>query len=281
MWRRCWLLTVLLILSVPDWPKNADKDWGPSLAKWSGGGVGRLGKEQQTKFTEYIAQELKPISRVELIIDPRNPFLNDGDAYVWDFQAEKTKGYLVLLNPHHILTPSAERAWLYIVDERGSEVRRYSFDTGWRMYAKSAQYEKVDWLSSPVLIQEMEPGDLGGGPTKIYIGFDGLRPAVVRLEDEAGKLKPMDDTWSDRSVGPVYPAASIAQLEESLRGQNEVKRIEALIWLAGRHYENSKNVIPPLKDKGIVDAVKNLRSSSVRYVSELAMTVPVGSSGLK
>jgi hypothetical protein len=264
---------------------------GRMLVQWSGGNVGRFSEKERVRFMAYVKAVLVPEEKPrDLFRSPSLIFENDGDAYVWPFRSGPVAGYIVLLNPRTGMVPSAEHAWLFVGNRHGRVLKRYDFDIGWRMYAKRASYKSVEWLSTLVLVQEMEVGMNGDGPRKIYIGFDGLRPAVIRLEDASGHLKPMDYFAPNWVVGPKYRVPSIKELESVLLADNEVRRLEALIWLAGRHGNVSRKGVDrsqevkdeqvlyarSIKHKSIVEAIKLLRHHRNPYVSKLAQRVPIG-----
>ena len=217
-------------------------------------------------------------------------FENDGDAYVWRFGPDSDSKFLIYLNPHTGLHPSAEHAWLFIVDRFGTVLSRDEFDTGWRMYAGSAVYEAVSWCSDKVLIQRMQVGLNGGGPRGIYIGFDRLKPHLIRIEDAVGKIVPMEYYATNWVVGPAYAPPTLDDLLNGLRGVNQVKRFEALVWLGGSHQRASQNkagydheaepqerlYADAIMSKPMGAVIQRLRQSSNPYERELAGLVPIG-----
>ncbi len=265
-------------------------DMRDNLARWSGGGMMRFPEPERRKFLTYVKETLLENKDSEPFYrSPSNLFLNHDDAYVWKFPRQPNQGYLVFLNPHTGMVPSAEHAWLYVTDLDGKVLERFEFDTGWRRYADGADYSDVGWLSKPVLIQKTRMGMGGDGPQKIYIGFDGLRAAVVRVEDPQGHLLPMQYCFSNYTVGPAFSPPTVERLQQILLGQNEVERIEALIWLAGIHTPpgvpglqfgepilNQERYIASIKSPLIASAIRKLRGDRDAYVSKLANTVAIG-----
>jgi len=280
------VLTLVLGLILGGGPTT---DFGPDLARWSSGAISRLSKDEQSKFMVFVKSVL--VSEVEpkdVFCSPRLIFENHGDAYVW--QLGSGQGYGVLLNPSPIMVPSAAHAWLFYVDKKGTVRMRSDFDIGDRSYAKHASYEMVSWLANPVVVQEIYGGWARNATRKIFIGFDGMRPTVVRLEDEHGHLRPMDYYAPNWVVGPKFNPPTVEGLVTVLKGDNDVKRLEALVWLADFHSRVSHNkkgwdheatveerlYLKAIKSPDIADAIKQLRESSNTYVSKLAFRVPIG-----
>ena len=261
------------------------------LARWAGGNIGRFGDDERDKFMAYVEKTLMAKDEPENFFrSPSTIFLNEGDAYVWSFGSQASARYLILLNPHTGLTPSAEHAWAFVVDASGDVRNRSEFDIGWRMYSRHASYGTVDWLSTPVLVQEMEDGMNGQGPRKIYLGFDGQQPVVIRLEDASGNLHPMGYFAPNWVVGPKYDPPALGDLERVLMGENEIRRLEALLWLAGQHSRVSDNragydheavaeqkrYAEAIDSPSIAKAIKQLRTDGNSYVRQLADEVPIG-----
>jgi len=255
------------------------------LNKWAGKEISTLSAQDRSRFMGLMQRNLIPNRDVRYTFDdPYLTFENNGYAYVWRFGSAADHRFLILLNPHTGMVPSAEHAWLFNVTAKGSVLKRYEFDTGWRMHASGATYGKVSWLCSPVLVQRMREGMNGGGPRAIYIGFDGDRPAVVRLEDESGAQRAMDYFAPNWVVGPPYSPPSVAGMEKILMGSNEVKLLESLVWLSGSHQDISSNradvshedisseirYAECVRSPTIVRAIKSLLLSKNPYVRQLA-----------
>lgn len=271
-------------------PALGCQDVQPSLPEWCGKDIARLPDAERAKFMSYVNRDLVVASNDRGLLsgDPEWIFDSHGDAYVWSFGDTNDHRFLIYLNPHTGVIPSSEHAWLFIVDKQGKIVSRSDFDTGWRMWADGASYEKVGWLSSRVLIQEMRVGLNGGGPRRIYFGFDGLRPRVIRLDDAKGNLFAMNYWAPNWVVGPRYDPPPGPVMEQALAGSNEVKRLEALVWLAGHHGTVSMNspgtdheetadevrYAECIHDPAIIRVVKGLRNSPNPYISELAKSIP-------
>ena len=267
------------------------EDFGRDLARWSGGNLRRLAKSEQTRFTAYVRGTLvREDSHRGFEGDPSWALDSDssGDAYVWRYLQSKSPEYLVLINPHGYVHPSAEHGWLFFVDSRGSIIRKDDFDIGYRMYSRAATYETVSWLSFPVLVQRMEVTSGGQGPAKIYIAFDGRRPAVVGVDDENGAIRSMDYFAPNWVVGPAYYPRTVVEVERYLTGRNEVKRFEALVWLLGNHKnefprpgsENRRSETEIRWEKAhryppIVQAVQKLRFDENAWVRLTAQLVPI------
>ena len=213
-----------------------------------------------------------------------------GRAYVFRFVGEPKNAFLVYLNPGSFAQPSSQLASLFVVSGDGKLLGRSDFDAGYRLIGTGATYERVSWLSTPVLVQELRTGLPEVGGPKLYIGFDGVRPAVVRLEGRTGNLRRMQYYAPSYVVGPPYRPPSASEMERILRGKNEVKRLEGLIWLTGDHQDASTNeegyVNEDMSDEGayaaiaaapsIVRAVNELAKSPNPYVCQLAQSIAGG-----
>ena len=265
-----------------------------ALLSWVGKPIGDLPIAEQKKFLSYLEKKLANDGGLEgFYHGPSEVFLSHGKAYVWRFGAATESQFLVFLNPHTDVVPSSEHAWLYIVNAAGDPLVKSDFDTGYRMLSTAAGYSKVDWLNNPVLIQEMRVGMNGDGPRKIFIAFDGNRPAVVRIEDENGASKPMPNFAPNWVVGPRFSPPSVEELDGALTGPNELKCLEALVWLSGRHQRASANqpgyaheelseeqrFADCMKSLTVRDHIRNLRKSANTYVAHLAEMVDVDHNG--
>ena len=63
----------------------------------------------------------------------------------------------------------------------------------------------------------------------------------MRIEDDKGAVRDMDYFAPNWVVGPDFSPPTVAGMEQVLRGSNEVKLLEALVWLSGDHTEASRN----------------------------------------
>ena len=258
------------------------------LASWVGKDISKLSHYKQERFQSFVDKRLLlPKDTVNLFNSPASMFLNQGRAFVWKFEGGPKKSYLIFLNPHTGMIPSAEHAWLFIVNQDGKILNRSDFDTGWRMYADGASYSHVSWMSSPVLTQKMATGENGQGPYKIYFGFDGLQPAVIRIENEKSKSRKMDYFAPNWVVGPRFENKTKPAMRQVLSGTSEVRKLEALIWLAGNFgnpFDRFEKASPEAKreealhsslirDKQIAQAVRQIRMNSKSYTRELANSV--------
>lgn len=276
------LVAYLLALNLPTHVRSPKI--GELLDSWAGKSFRQLPSQSKSQFQKFVNGHLLRARDKGGFIGITDLDFNDQDGFVWKFSTTPKKSFLIYLNPHNGMVPSAERAWLFIVDGDGTILRRADFDTGWRMYANGATYSKVDWISKPVLIQTMVAGVNGHGPRKIYIGFDGLRPAVVRIEDDKGAVRKMDYFDSYHVVGPKIQSTTKPSMLRALLGNNEVRRLEALVWLSGDfidRFSDFKDLTKAdatrhtqlVKDKDISNALKTLRESPNSYVKQLAQAV--------
>lgn len=254
---------------------------GHLLDFWAGKEISTLSEKRQRQFQNFVVKNL-PLGKITdpFLGNPNHILLNKGRAYVWNFVGGSTKSYLIYLNPHTGMVPSAEHAWLFIVNREGKTICRSDFDTGWRMYADTAIYTHVNWLSSPVLIQSMSVGGNGRGPRKIYIGFDHLNPMVVRIEDEKGSVCPLEVS-TGHLVGPDFTFRDEKSLRSALTGSNQVQQLNALVWLSGSFQSFSSDRLKNeeglhrrlVKNVDIAKAIKSLRRSKNEYVKQLANAV--------
>lgn len=257
------------------------------LESWCGKDLLKLSPAKQAEFQKFFNTRLLSAKDKRSMFSPESLFLNNDTGYVWKFGASRTGSYLIYLSPHTGMVPSAEHAWLFIVNKEGKVQSRSDFDTGWRMYADGAEFTRVSWMSGPVLIQKMVDGMNGQGPRKIYLGFDGLRPAVVRIENEKGSSRRMDYYAPNWVVGPLFRGTKKTSMLGALKSASEVRRLEALVWLSGQ-FQVPKNVpdnsdrqflkerakhTKLIRDPDIAKVVKSLRMSSNKYTQELANAV--------
>ncbi len=274
--------------------KAKDPALTQALLSWVGKSIADLPVEELKKFKSYVEKKLTNDDGVEHYFIGRSLiFENHGSDYVWKFDSATESQFLVFLNPHTLVVPSSEHAWLYIVNAAGDPLVQSDFDTGYRMCSAGARYSNVDWLKNPVLIQEMRVGMNGGGPRKIFIAFDGNRPAVVRIEDEKGAIKPMPYFAPNWVVGPKFSPPSVGEPDGALTGHNEVKCLEALVWLWGRHQRASANqpdhaheelseeqrFADCMKSPEIRGHIRSLRMSTHSYVAQLAEMIDVDHNG--
>lgn len=283
-------LLILTSCSSPEPEDPATTKTREFLTSFVGKDIAKLPEGQLEAFQELVDKKLlikDEVSRAWIGGSPRLIFANSGNAYVWHFGSPGAKEFLILLNPTNGFVPGAAHAWVFVVDASGKVLAKSDFETGWRMQPKSADYTKVRWLSSPVIIQEMEVGEGGDGPRKIYIAFDDRRPAVVKLEAINGAPRKMDYFALNRVVGPPINKPTRESILGALGGNNEVRRLEALVWLSGTYDDpfSDRRVLDPaekayrelhrklISDADIQASIERLRLSSNEYVQQLAKTI--------
>lgn len=260
------------------------------LRGWVGKNINNLPEKQKLSYEKFANKLLDLVSNnyssLWYLPDP----LTDPDqtGFVWQFSERSKSTFLVYLCTDGPVTPSASSGWTFILNQQGKILDHAKFDLGWRMYPKAAQFVKVNWLSSQVIVQEMVPEVHGDGPRKVFIAFDQTEPVLVRIEDENGKLYRMNHFASNWIVGPLIRNRSKIRLLNALNGKNEARRLEALIWMGGRHIEEDRGspdrqkgedfelVQRLLKDADVRAELLRLRGDKNSYVRELAKLVPIG-----
>jgi|GEM_PF-3878286 len=261
------------------------------LARWAGGEIGRLPKEDKDRFNRLVESHLgvkhDEFSRISF--EPP-PFSVSVSSYIWKVDSSNPANYIIYSHSRSGVTPSADSGLLFIVDSKGSVLSRSEFRLGWRMRASDVTYEPVPWSSRKVLVQKMEFGLNGNGPRKIMIGLDGESPHLVRAEGFDNQAVGVSYFAPNFAVGPSYKPPALRDLIAVLKGGNETRRMEALVWLAGCHRripDNNPDVLfeslteaaryaEAIKSKPIADVVTTLRRSPNACVRELAQSVPLG-----
>ena len=261
------------------------------LHHWSGGNISRLSEPERKRFQSFVNTRLVKHEKLDYntMLVPLI-FENRGDAYVWPFLSGPSAGYLIVLNPTSTMVPSAAHAWIFVVNKDGGVLSRQDFDIGWRMEPKAASFETRPWLSSKVLVQEIQPGMTSAPPLKILIAFDGLRPVTIKVETLDGSLHRMEYWAPNFVVGPKYEPPTVTTLNRVLQSGTDVQQLEALTWLNGEHSRTSDNrpnyahedvtsqerFAAAIKSPRIASAVIALRGSKNPYIRDVATQIPLG-----
>jgi len=130
----------------------------------------------------------------------------------------------------------------------------------------------------------------GNGPRRILIGFEGAKPHLVRADNGYGDAVAVSYFAPNHVVGPAYEPPQLGELVKVLKGANQTRRLEALVWLAGCHHrvsDHNPNVVyeSPLEEtryaeaimaKSVAEIITKLRRSANPCERELAQSVPIG-----
>jgi hypothetical protein len=274
----------LVPLASPTEPQAVADRFCESLKSWAGKEISQLPSGERSKFADYVAAKLLSADeRDDPFASPSVLFANHGDAYVWRFNEGNTK-FLILVSRHRGLSTDSDEDLLFLTDREGSVIHRFSFYTHAWIDPESVKYQKFPWLKGPVIIQEMQSRSRGHGLCRVYFGFDGSRPAAIRIEDRLSKPLPVDYWYPDPAVDPKYAPPAKAEMERVLIGPDDIKRLEALIWLTGRHGDVGQNTKDMwheatadevkyenfMHDPEICKLVTNLRSSPNPWVRDIA-----------
>jgi hypothetical protein len=108
--------------------------------------------------------------------------------------------------------------------------------------------------------------------------------ALVRLEDSAGNVVPVNFHNPNHTIGPAVPERTPEQWEAMLRSSDHAEVLRTLVWLGGEHsdppldgdgssierFEESNRALVTRRRPGVCERVEALTQSEDSWVREAA-----------
>lgn len=199
--------------------------------------------------------------------------------------------------------PDTSAVRVHVFERNWKRLVKQAFPTGYRFFLEEAKIShsaplKTDLLvttvksSGPFIIidgGEKRPAFEQGRYQRQYYAMLGDQFALVRLEDDEGRLVRNNYRWSAPPKGPPVPRRTVQQWTRSLHSTNPVEQLATLVWLTGAHLSSKepryKNVNQESReDSRVFEEVKasaetaralsQLQKSTNRWVREYAQLGP-------
>jgi peptidylprolyl isomerase len=206
------------------------------------------------------------------------------EVFVWRPRESKALAYVMLVFSNAQSIPGQSFADILVFDQHQSLLVSHRFPMGWRLRSTDAQLRDLPDFGSVVEIK-LRPVINGAPLGKVFIGFQGSRPALLRIEDESGKYFRNDLNSPNHSIGPVPHYRTTSQWRASLDGRDNCEVLDSLNWLSSGHFapqvgpervfhEKVKEAVSwreAALSPGIRKRVYELTASPVPWISETAV----------
>lgn len=182
---------------------------------------------------ERIGAELK--SFLEISSPTSGPDFSSADrtVNVW----RRNGAYVVDLDNRMPGSFDDSPSELLLFDRNGRFVNREIVWLGTNGGSDGTKKVTVSGISD--LILRTEVVDRWGRRNFQYTGLVGDRPAIIRSEDESGRVRVNSFEYGGTPVGPPFPEYSKRGLSKALQSTKLVEVLEALVWLSGKHWSPS------------------------------------------
>jgi hypothetical protein len=177
-------------------------------------------------------------------------------------EPEGAGGYLLFQVRPCFMLPGGSWAAVHLFTGTGRLARTVLLATGYRMTPEEAS-ARYDPAVGAFVIEVVSVGEYSSVVRQFY-GVRGVEVVLLRLEDEGGRPLANDYYTPHFTFGPEVASRAAEEWEEALASADQVRVLEALVWLGGRHREN----LTPAPD--VRRRVADLARSESRWVREAA-----------
>ena len=117
------------------------------------------------------------------------------------------------------------------------------FPGGWRLVVESGCLSKKKDAGPGLIELSAERRINGPDIAKQYYQVVGGKLALVRLEDDEGKMIPNRYTAPNQTIGPQVPRRTATEWANALQSSSEGEILAALTWLGGEHAQPSSKPV--------------------------------------
>ena len=235
------------------------------------------------------ALDAAQLKRLKQLMSRRIPPGGDDLALLGIYRLDPEGRVLVVEAATRFTLPSSFSVRAHVLSSQGVLESSVDFSGGWRM----------DWISCEII-----PSVEAGGPVlkaKIDNGFGGAdvdcqyyavvdgRLALIRLEDDGGRVAPNQYWATNLMIGPIPPDWDPERWERSLHADNPAQVLATLCWLGGKHldplhldresYHESKTAAraaADLRRRPTMNAhLRELMASPNRWIAEAATAASI------
>ncbi len=196
--------------------------------------------------------------------------------------------------------PDVSGVRVHIFDPSWKRVVKQTFPTGYRFFLREAKVSSDNPLRQDLLVtvtdsagpfiaiegEPKRPAFEQGMYQRQYYALVGDRLAMVRLEDDEGRIARNNYRWSAPSKGPPVTKRTALQWLHCLRSPMPAEQLAALVWLSGYHLSSKEPRYKNVNQESVSDsrrfeavrdslqtrkAVARLTHSKNRWVREYAL----------
>ena len=204
--------------------------------------------------------------------------------HVWKTTDDGQSRYVVLLGAPEWMIPGNSSACVAVFDGRGSRLRSWCFQTGWRGTLRSASLGYYKQTEHDLIVINMSRFINGRNIAKEYFALSHGRLRFIRMEDDRGMAVQNEYIYPNYEIGVVPEAKSVEEWLNLLGSSDPADVLSALMFLGGRHLaEPERRFVSEPKeskyaglfqqligDPRIRAAVERLRQSDNQWVREAA-----------
>jgi len=226
----------------------------------------------RTKLNQVLArtlpEEFKPQKRLLGGFEP---------WYLWRLERNNHSRFILFEAEPLFVIPSGSTARIHFFDSNGRYQSTTEFGTGWRIQILDASLFSYEILGDPLIEVISGPSILGESIRRQYYGISKNRAALLRLEDENGKLAANSYEHSHWRLGPSPPVRTKGEWTELLNSLDSKQVLEALTWIGGHHrmenvWNGSGSVVAAVRNSPAVQKrIGELTVSENQWIREAAV----------
>lgn len=174
--------------------------------------------------------------------------------------------------------PDVSGVRVHVFDKTWKRLFKQSFPTGYRLFLREADLQVDGSGGEPLLVVKVvssgpfivKPGPKRplfeqGSFQRQFFGLVGSELALVRIEDDGGRLVRNGYVWSVPPKGPSVPIRTKDEWIRRLGASNRSEQLAALVWLTGTHLPSGKERRPNVSQESVESS---LVFESVRDAAE-------------
>ena len=193
---------------------------------------------------------------------------SDGSPIVLDLSSNRTNArrFVLLAGGGPVVIPGESRASVRIFDTEGNKLSTQDFSTGWRIAFDRARVVYQMAMTRSVI--EILTNRFAGGRdvSRQFYALLESELVLIRLEDSSGQILRNSYQAKNWTIGPIPRHREPADWEASLRSDDPVDVLRALVWIGGEHcYPGDDDSTSPNTDPG-TSIHKTIRSKPVNEV---------------
>jgi hypothetical protein len=214
-----------------------------------------------------------------LIGESPKGFLTEPSSWhIWKTDRRGQTRYVVLLGEGLMVIPGGTSACVLLFDSTATMIRRWSFQTGWRIQLKDASLEHSADLDGDLLVIDTFRVINGRDVAKEIFAIGGDQLRLVRLEDSKGNAIQNEYVFANAEIGIVPEAQTTQEWTDLLQSKNKSDVLSALVFLGGRHLdEDARLALPETHESKYASLFQQLLASQPvrRRIDELSKSEDV------